>query len=165
MQILEAQTKEGSDEEKMTWFALYSLKQQEIELNNKMREEINAIKDKYDLLKQPIFEDIAAAASGNKVKETLYKPEGLKMPENYSKLTPTALPDYWLTVFTNSGIIEEKQDLEAFGKLSSFKCELMDQSGAQMRLIFKFKEEPSLFSNKELTIECSTNIVGDDVNY
>lgn len=61
----------------MTWLALYSLKQKEIDLNNQMMEEINSIKDKYDLLKQPIFSDIAAAATGNKVAEPLYKPEGL----------------------------------------------------------------------------------------
>lgn len=95
----------------MTWLALYSLKQQEIQLNYQMQEEINSIKDKYDLLKQPIFQNIAAAATGNKVDSPLYKPEGLELPENQDQLTPSALPDFWLTVFTNSGIIEEEQDI------------------------------------------------------
>lgn len=67
MEIIQAQLKEGSEEEKLTWLAMYSLKKQEIDLNEKMFEEINLIKDKYDLLKQPVFSNIAAAATGKKV--------------------------------------------------------------------------------------------------
>ena len=66
----------------MTWLAMYSLKKQEIDLNEKMFEEINLIKDKYDLLKQPVFSNIAAAATGKKVDSALYNPEGLEVPEN-----------------------------------------------------------------------------------
>lgn len=61
---------------------MYSLKKQEIDLNEKMFEEINLIKDKYDLLKQPVFSNIAAAATGKKVDSALYNPEGLEVPEN-----------------------------------------------------------------------------------
>jgi hypothetical protein len=39
-----------------------------------MNEEIEKIRDKYELLKQPIYKQISAVALGSKVDETLYKP-------------------------------------------------------------------------------------------
>jgi hypothetical protein len=72
LEIIKAQTQEGPDGEKLTWLALYSLKHQELQLTEKENEEINLIKDKYSLLKQPLHEDIAKAATGQTVETQLY---------------------------------------------------------------------------------------------
>lgn len=72
-----------------------------------MHEEINLLKDKYDLLKQPIFAEIASAAVGKKVDAELYKPSGVDLPGDFEKIVPSALADYWQTVFVSSGLIEE----------------------------------------------------------
>ena len=69
LQIIKAQTEEGPNEERLTWFAMYSLKKQENELNNKMNQEINQLKDKYDLLKQPLYLDIASVVTGKKLSD------------------------------------------------------------------------------------------------
>lgn len=73
LEIIKTLTAEGPEEERMTWLALYSLKKKEVDLNEKMLEEIDLLKDKYDLLKQPIYSDIAFAAIGRKLDLSLYK--------------------------------------------------------------------------------------------
>jgi hypothetical protein len=99
LEIIGAQTKEGTDGEKLTWLALYSLKLEEIELNEKMNEEINLLKDRYELLKQPLYAQIATAAVGKEVEAKLYKPEGFDSNVDLKTVKPTALPDYWVSVF------------------------------------------------------------------
>ena len=39
-----------------------------------MDDEINQLKDKYDLLKQPIYLDMASVVAGKKLGDELYKP-------------------------------------------------------------------------------------------
>ena len=57
-----------------TWNALHSLKKQEIQLNSQMQEAIEKVKEKYELLKQPIFHQVSQAALGEKVDDKLYQP-------------------------------------------------------------------------------------------
>lgn len=130
-----------------------------------MQEEINLLKDKYDLLKQPIFADIGSAATGKKVDASLYKPQGVDCPANSDQITPSALPDYWKTVFLNSGLLEEEQDIEAFGKLSEFNCELIDPLKNHLKLTFTFSESPSFFTNKVLYIESFDKIENETLNH
>ena len=56
---------------------------------------------------------------------------------------------YWLTVFANSGLIHCEKDIDAFSKLADFKSE----EAESISLSFNFKEEPLLFTNRELKIE------------
>lgn len=70
-----------------------------------MFKEINVLKDKYDLLKQPVYADMASAALGKKVNRDLYQPMVSDTLPDPDKVTPAALPDYWLVVFENSGLI------------------------------------------------------------
>ena len=87
----------ASPVEKLTWQALYSLKQQEIDLSSKMLDEIDQIRDKFELLKQDVYQNMAKAASGEPVNPKLYQTD--------KKVNPKPLPDYWLTVFKNSGLV------------------------------------------------------------
>lgn len=69
---------QAEDSQKLTWNALHSLKSQEIALNEQMTEEIEAIKEKYEMLKQPIFSQVSAAVLGDKLDEKYYSPEGVE---------------------------------------------------------------------------------------
>ena len=71
------------------------------------------------------------AASGEPVDSKLYKSG---KPAN-----PKALPEYWLTVIRNSGLVEDEQDIEAFKKLSSFKCDYISPKENEIKLTFTFK--------------------------
>jgi hypothetical protein len=42
-----------------------------------MLEEIHKVKEKYELLKQPIHQQISKAVLGEKLDEKLYSPEGI----------------------------------------------------------------------------------------
>jgi hypothetical protein len=70
-----------------------------------------------------------------------------------------ALPHFWRTVFQNSGLIDHPDDLEAFDKLSVLTCELLDVDTSNIKLSFKFSEEPALFVSKELVIETKSTLV------
>jgi hypothetical protein len=63
-----------------------------------MLNEIDKIKDKYELLKQPIYTDISNAVLGQKVSSVSYHNQSL------SKISKS-IPDFWIIVFTKSGII------------------------------------------------------------
>jgi hypothetical protein len=83
-----------------------------------MNQEINLLKDKYELLKQPLYTQIASAAIGKKVDSSLYKPAGSESNAISGSVIPAALPEYWIKVFAKSGLLEEEKDFEAISKLS-----------------------------------------------
>ena len=87
-----------------------------------MNEEINLLKDRYQLLKQPLYAQIETAAVGKEVSAALYKPEGLDSSVDPKTVKPTPLPDYWVTVFEKSGLIQDQSDFEALRKLEELKC-------------------------------------------
>jgi hypothetical protein len=62
-----------------------------------MNEEINAIKEKYEMLKQPLHLNLAAVANGKPVDSSLYVPEGIDKLVDFKGVTPQALPKYWST--------------------------------------------------------------------
>ncbi len=48
-----------------------------MDLSEQLNSEIEKIKEKYELLKQPIYHKISAVALGQKVSPSLYSPPGL----------------------------------------------------------------------------------------
>ena len=64
-----------------------------------MVEEINAAKDKFQLLKQPLYAKLVSAALGKTVEEELYKPKGVDTTVDLNKATPAPLPEFWATIF------------------------------------------------------------------
>lgn len=70
-----------------------------------MAEEIEAIRERYELLKQPLFKQISQVALGVKVEGKLYRPEGLPSRGDPNKTAPKAIPDFWGVVLENQGLI------------------------------------------------------------
>lgn len=53
----------------MTWAAIYRLKEQEKELNDKMEDEMRKIQEKYDELKNPLIKKISKVVVGEPVEK------------------------------------------------------------------------------------------------
>jgi hypothetical protein len=86
---------ECPENEELSWNAIYSLKKEEAALSAAMAEELETIREKYELLKQPIYKLISNVALGNKVDAKLYRPEGLPCRGDPSKVQPIAIPNFW----------------------------------------------------------------------
>lgn len=113
---------ESPEDEQLSWNAIYSLKKEEAALSAAMAEELEAIREKYELLKQPIYKQISNVALGNKVEAKLYRPEGLPCRGDPSKVQPIAIPNFWAEVFDKEGLISHNVDVECLGKLKEFSC-------------------------------------------
>jgi hypothetical protein len=145
-----AEVEEG---EQLTWNAVYALKKQEGELSAKMSEEIEAIREKYELLKQPIYQQISNAALGIKVDPKLYRPEGLPCRGDVNRTAPKAIPNFWGIVFGREGLINYEGDLECFEKVKELSCQLLDHKTNHIRVVFKIASASAYFSNLELQVE------------
>lgn len=143
------QTQHG---EQLTWLALYGLKKQEIHLNSQMEDEIEAIRNKYELLKQPLYQQVSAAALGTKLDPQLYRHEELAVVPDL-KAAPKQIPDFWGAVLSTEGLLSEEQDADVFKTLSAFNCEVLDQTANHIRVSMTFAGDNAYFSNKELSVE------------
>jgi hypothetical protein len=81
------------------------LKKKETELSEEMIAQIESIREKYELLKQPIYSQISNVALGIKVDTKLYKPEGLPCRGDPNKVAPVAIPNFWGEIFDKEGLI------------------------------------------------------------
>lgn len=122
LEEIKAVAGEAEEGEQLTWNAVYELKKQEGELTSKMNEEIESIREKYELLKQPLFQQISNAALGIKVDAKLYKPEGLPCRGDPARTPPKAIPNFWGIVFGREGLISHDGDLECFEKVKELTC-------------------------------------------
>jgi hypothetical protein len=82
-----------------------------------MNTQIEAIKEKYELLKQPLYKQISNVALGIKVDAKLYKPEGLPCRGDPSKVQPVPIPNFWLDVLDKEGLLSSEVDVECFSNL------------------------------------------------
>lgn len=113
-------------------------------LNEEMSEEIEKIKDSYELLKQPIFNQISSAAIGPDT-------PGLKQ----KGAVAAAIPGFWETVLIKAGLLNDEKaiDMDCFRKMKSFTCEYLEDGLTSFRIAFAFGEEPLYFANKSLSVE------------
>ena len=95
----------AKDGEKLTWNAIYSLKLKEMELSEQLNNEIAKIREKYELLKQPIYHKISAVALGQKVSPSLYAPPQLESNLDLSKVVPQKVEDFWGIVLDKEGLV------------------------------------------------------------
>jgi hypothetical protein len=65
------------------------------------------VKNKYELLKQPIYKQISAVALGKKVADALYKPEGLACQSKIKKMAPKKIESFWGIIFDKEDILTE----------------------------------------------------------
>jgi hypothetical protein len=114
-------------------------------LNEEMNNEIEKIKDSYELLKQPIFNQISSAAIGSPKLSTPY----------VQKRSSSAIPSFWETVLMKAGLLNDENivDMDCFRKIKTFTCEYLDDSLTSFRIAFCFTEEPLYFSNKNISVE------------
>lgn len=100
-----------------------------------MLDEIDKVKDKYELMKQPIYTDISNAVLGQQIN----KDEGSTY--NLSKIS-RIIPDFWIIVLTKSGILSSDMvnDIDCFKKLNTFTCEMIEDSLSNFRIKFSFKQ-------------------------
>lgn len=122
-----------------------------------MLEEIEVIKDKYELLKQPIYKQISDVALGIKVDSQLYLLEGVPAKIDLKKVGPTAIPNFWSDILTKSPILSAENDFFCLEKLKEFKCELKDPTTNQINVLFRFSSDNEYFSNTELEVEIKHN--------
>jgi hypothetical protein len=87
-----------------------------------MLEEIETIKDKYELLKQSIYKQISDVALGIKVDSSLYLLNGVPAKVDLKKVGPTAIPHFWSDTLGKSGILSGENDYACLEKLKEFKC-------------------------------------------
>ena len=126
-----------------------------------MNAEIEAIRDRYELLKQPLFQQISQVALGNKVDSKLYRPEGLPCRGDPNKTAPKAIADFWGVVFENQGLVSNEADVDGFSKLKELTCELLDHKTNHLRIRFKFSAPNNYFSNLELQVETTLDAEGN----
>lgn len=100
-----------------------------------MLDEIDKVKDKYELMKQPIYTDISNAVLGQKIN----RDEGSSY--NLSKIS-RSIPDFWIIVFSKSGILSSDMinDIDCFRKLNFFTCEMIENNLSNFRIKFSFKQ-------------------------
>lgn len=67
-----------------------------------MVKEIESAKDKYELLKQPLYVEISNAALGKPVRKELYQYKGKNMT-----IVAKSIPDFWMVVMTKAGILND----------------------------------------------------------
>lgn len=70
-----------------------------------MNLEIEVLKEKYELLKQPLYKQISNVALGNKVDTQLYKPEGLPCRGDPNKVRPLPIPNFWAEILDKEGLL------------------------------------------------------------
>lgn len=142
----------ASDSEKLTWNAIYALKNKEMELNSKLNEEIEKIKEKYELLKQPIYHKISAAVLGEKLEAELYEPEGIAKTIDLKKVVPQKIEDFWGIILDKEGLLTEEIDVDCIKKLNFFQCELLDHNTNHIKITFKFSQQTNYFKNLKLSV-------------
>ena len=149
LEMIKAKAKDSKDGEALTWNALYSLKEKEIELKHKMDEEMEAVRDKYRLLKQPIFTQISDVVLGNRVDKQLYQGEGLPKPADPAKVNPKAIEDFWGIVLEKVGLLCEEVDAGVSGSIAEFLCKVVDPKNNHLRIVFSFRDN-DYFTNHKL---------------
>jgi hypothetical protein len=117
-----------------------------------MEDEIEAIRNKYELLKQPLYQQVSAAALGSKLDPLLYRHEELEVVPDL-KIAPKKIPDFWGAVLSTEGLLSEEEDAEVLKTLTSFNCEVLDQTTNHIRVSMTFTGDNAYFSNKELSVE------------
>lgn len=125
LSMIEAKAKDCPEEEQLTWNAIYALKKQQAELTEQMTLQIEALKEKYELLKQPLYKQISSVALGNKVDSKLYKPEGLPCRGDPTKVQPLPIPNFWGEILEKEGLLNSEVDVECIQKIKEFTCELI----------------------------------------
>lgn len=128
-----------------------------------MAEEIEAIRERYELLKQPLFQQISQVALGVKVDSKLYRPEGLPCRGDPNKTAPKPIPDFWGVVLENQGLISNEVDVECFSKVKELTCELVDHKTNHLRIRFRFSTATQYFSNLDLQVETKLDGEGNPV--
>ena len=103
-----------------------------------MKEEIEAVTDRFRLLKQPIYAQISDVVLGNKVDKKLYNPEGLPKAGDPSKITPRAIDDFWGEVLEKEGLLSEEVDVAVCDSIREFYCEILDPKKNHFRIAFSF---------------------------
>ena len=105
-----------------------------------MNEELETVRDRFRLLKQPIYTQISDVALGNKVDKKLYNPEGLPKAGDPSKVTPRAVKDFWGEVMEKEGLVSEDIDVGVFDSIREFVCEVLNPKTHHFRIVFSFGE-------------------------
>jgi hypothetical protein len=171
-QIKEKAAGAGDEGEELTWNAIYALKKQEAELSLQLKAEIEAIRDRYELLKQPLFQQISQVALGSKVDSKLYRPEGLPCRGDPNKTAPKPIPDFWGVVFEKEGLVSNEVDVDCFSKAKELTCEILDHKTNHLRIRFKFSSPTNYFSNLELQVETKldaegipTRVIKEEIKY
>ncbi len=100
-----------------------------------MLDEIDKVKDKYELLKQPIYTGISNAVLGQNINHSDVNSYNLPTISR-------SIPDFWIIVFTKSGILSSDMvsDIDCFKKLSTFTCEMLEDSLNNFKIRFIFKQ-------------------------
>jgi hypothetical protein len=84
-------------------------------LNEEMSNEIEKLKDSYELLKQPLFNQISSAALG---------PPKTRNPQG---LANASIPSFWETVLMKAGLLNDEKaiDMDCFKKMEAFTCDYL----------------------------------------
>lgn len=160
--MIQEKANNSSEGEQLTWNAIYALKKREGELSEEMNKEIEALKEKYELLKQPLYKQISQVALGNKVEAKLYRPEGLPCRGDPSKTNPLPIPNFWGEIFEKEGLLNSEADVDCIQKIKEFTCELLSQKDNHIRITFKFTSPPAYFHNTELQVDTKFDLEKND---
>jgi hypothetical protein len=159
LQIISEKARESAAAERVTWKAMYSLKTMEMELNDRMSEEIERIKDKYEIKRQPLYNQMAAAALGRPL-----QPELKQMLELHGispKQQPTRIESFWTSVLEKTGLLMQEVDAECLRTMAEFKCELVDLPTSHYCLSFAFHPATPYFANQQLTLSFRRGFTGE----
>lgn len=143
----------------MTWKAMYSLKTMEMELNDRMSEEIERIKDKYEIKRQPLYNQMAAAALGRPLQPELK--QMLELHGISNKQQPSRIDSFWTSVLEKTGLLMQEVDAECLRTMAEFSCELVDLPTSHYRLSFAFHPATPYFANKQLALSFRRGFSGE----
>jgi hypothetical protein len=122
-----------------------------MDLNQQMVTEIEKLKDKYELMKQPLYSEISHAVLGKGSHKELSCPTS---SSRKSKVTSSNIPEFWMVVFAKAGLLNDEieVDMDCFQNLSAFTCDHLEENFNQVRISFTFKRAPKYFKNQQLEI-------------
>lgn len=113
-------------------------------LNEEMSNEIEKLKDSYELLKQPIFNQISSAALG---------PHKTAHRNQQSQASPS-IANFWETVLMKAGLLNDEKaiDMDCFKKMETFTCDYLEDDLKSFKITITFSEEPIYFTNKRISL-------------